>query len=439
MTPHPLSADLQRFVRGTLSCPGSRRIIAHLLRGCSDCGTALAGYAGFVPSLTHGAPETSYGESFERSLERAQRTVEIRREAAAVLASLFVGDTPREGTAQDAPACHPDVSQVAALLQSGRAQRHDNPARMLHFSRLASSAADRLSESLYGTRTVADFRGLAWAELGNAYRVVHDLDRAGRALDCALYWIRRGSRSSLLQARLAVLFASLFIDQRRFVDARKLLDQAHDIYTANGNFHLAGRALISAGHLAATAAAPGEAITLSHQGLALVDYRRDPQLVFQTLRNMIDCLVELGEFRAARRQLWRARVLFTTNAHRLDLLRLRWLEGRIYAGIGDVERAEVAFRDTRSGFIAARQIFPAALAALELATLWARQGRNHEVQAVAGELVSTFRALGIAREAIGTLLVLQRACELDGRVVDLIEAAAAVLRELQHRPVRLPA
>jgi hypothetical protein len=92
-----------------------------------------------------------------------------------------------------------------------------------------------------------------------------------------------------------------------------------------------------------------------------------------------------------------------------------------------------------SGFAEVRQIYPAALVGLDLAALWARQGRNGEIGEIAGELVATFRALGIAREAIAALLVLQRACELHGRVADLVEAAAAVLRELQHRPVRVPA
>jgi hypothetical protein len=101
-------------------------------------------------------------------------------------------------------------------------------------------------------------------------------------------------------------------------------------------------------------------------------------------------------------------------------------------------RAEAAFMDTRSGFAEALQVYPAALAGLDLAALWTRKGLNREIQELASELLATFRALGIAREAIATLLVLQRACDLQGRVAELVEAAA-VLPEIQHRPVRVPA
>jgi tetratricopeptide (TPR) repeat protein len=255
-------------------------------------------------------------------------------------------------------------------------------------------------------------------------------------LDAAVHWLRRGSRRPLLQARLADLVASLFIHQRRFADARELLAAAHDIYAAAGHRHLAGRALVSAGHLEITAASPAEAIQLLARGLALIDHRRASRLASQTLHNMLWSLVDLGYFRLARRQLWRARVLLTTDAHHLDLLRLRWLEGRIQAGLGRPEPAEAAFQEARAGFVAARQVFPAALVALDLAALWSRQRRIRDIRWIAGELVATFRALGIAREAIATLLVLQRACDLDGQVVGLIEAAAAVLREIQHRPAR---
>jgi tetratricopeptide (TPR) repeat protein len=433
---HLLAGDLERFVQGTLSCPDRRRVIAHLVHGCPDCGAALASYADFPPYAT--APEAANDEAFGRALERARRVAHTRLEAIAVLESLVAGEPLGDALPAAAVGRRRGVAQVAALLHSSRAHRHDDPARMLGFAHQACETAAGLSAAIYGARTIADFRALTWAELGNAYRIVDDLQRAGKALDGALYWIRRGSRGPLLEARLLDLFASLFISRRRFADARDLLAEVHDIYAATGEQHLAGRALIKAGYLAGTAGEPGEAIVLSRRGFALIDHKRDPQLAAQTLRGMIWCLVDLGHFRAARRQLFRVRTLLTANAHRLDLLRLRWLEAKIYAGMGNFERAEAAFQETRSGFVEARQIYPAALVALDLAALWARQGRNREIGEIAGDLVAIFRALGIAREAIATLLVLERACEIQGRVAELVEAAAAVLREIQHRPVRIP-
>lgn len=432
------SGDFDSFVRGSLSCPERRRIVVHLLHGCPDCSAALARHAGFV---SEAESDWNYEPAFQRALARAREIVEARREADAVLGTLLAGETAPNAAVATARAreCR-GVQQVAALLQAGHAHRHSNPGTMVRLAYLGCCAAERLSMPAYGATTVADIRGLAWAELGNAYRVAGDLDDAARALESAVYWKRRGSGSPRLQARLSVLMASLRIDQRRFVPARDHLAEAYDIYAAAGDQHLAGRTLISAAHLAIAEAASGaseEALLLFGRGLDLIDHKRDPQLVAQSLRSMIECLVSRGQVRVARRQLWRVRALLTMYADRLDLLRLRWLEAKIHAGLGDFKRAETAFQETCSGFAAAGQICASALAGLELAALWADQGRVEEIGAIAGELVAAFRTLGIAREAIATLLVLQRACALGVRVADLIEAATAVLRELQHQPARL--
>lgn len=435
-----LSGDVEAFVRGTLSCPARRRVLAHLLHGCSECGAVLARYAGFEVDPGAGPTPDSYDFSFQAALNKAQQVVRSRSEAIAVLEALLHLDEATTSIAATRARDCRGIQQVASLIQAAHSyRRHSDPGPMVEFAYLACRAAERLQETVYGAYAVADLRGLAWAELGNAYRVGADFDQAERALDTAVYWVRRGSQNPRLLARLGVLVASLLIDLRRFIPARELLSQAHDTYTAAGDLHLAGRTLISAGYLAQLMVSPEdsrEAIRYYSRGLTLIDSIRDPQLVAQALLGMISCLVNLGHTRAARIQLWRLRPLLMTYAGRSDLLRVRWLEAKIYAGLGDFERAEAAFQEARSGFAAAGQIFPAALASLELAALWADRGRTREIGLIAGELIGNFRALGIAREAIATLIILQRACDFGGRVTDLIEAASAVLRELQHRPTR---
>jgi tetratricopeptide (TPR) repeat protein len=435
-----LSGDVEAFVRGTLSCPARRRVLAHLLHGCPECGAALARYAGFEINPGARPNPDAYDSSFQLALTKARQIAHSRNEGIAALEALLRLD---EATTSIAAARARDcrgIQQVASLLQAAHSyRRHSDPGPMVEFAYLACRAAGSLQETIYGAYAVSDLRGLAWAELGNAYRVGADFDQAERALDTAVYWVRRGSQNPRLLARLGVLVASLLIDLRRFIPARELLSQAHDTYTAAGDLHLAGRTLVTAGHLAHTMATPDafrDAIRLYARALDLLDHERDPQLIAQALHGMIYSLVNLGQARVARIQLWRLRPLLATYGGRSDLLRVRWLEAKIYAGLGDFERAEAAFQEARSGFAAAGQIFPAALASLELAALWADRGRTREIGLIAGELIGNFRALGIAREAIATLIILQRACDFGGRVTDLIEAASAVLRELQRRPTR---
>jgi hypothetical protein len=52
-------------------------------------------------------------------------------------------------------------------------------------------------------------------------------------------------------------------------------------------------------------------------------------------------------------------------------------------------------------------------------------------------MIATFRALRIAREAIVTLLILQRACVGDGgQLLEIIEMVVTFLNDLERQPAR---
>ena len=116
---------------------------------------------------------------------------------------------------------------------------------------------------------------------------------------------------------------------------------------------------------------------------------------------------------------------------------MRWVEGRIYAGLSDFSRAELALQETREGFAKHEQVYSAAIAGLDLAAVWAQQGRINDIQALAQEMIATFRALRIAREAIVTLLILQRACiNGSGQLLEIIEMVVTFLKDLERQPTR---
>ncbi len=368
---------------------------------------------------------------------KATATAAGRQEALSILTSLLAGERVWSDLSGAETTALRALPQLGALLDAGFSLRHHDPQATLRFARLARYAADRLSPSEFGQEPVADLRALAWAELGNAYRICDDLSRATRALNRAVYWAERGTRSTLLLARVADLLASLLGAQRRCAEARELLVLVYDVHEKAGRRHLAGRALYSAANMAFFDGAAGEAILLLRRGLSLLDQDRDPALMAQALRSIISFLAGLGRFRAARRLLWKSRHRIVEHSSALDLVRLRWLEGRIQAGLGDLSRAEVAFEDTRVGFGEHGQFYAAAIAGLDLAALWAGQGRYAEVHSLAGEMIATFRAVRIAREAIVTLLILQKACDKGrGQLLEIIDMVGSFLKDLEHQPAR---
>jgi tetratricopeptide (TPR) repeat protein len=325
------------------------------------------------------------------------------------------------------------LARFQALVETSRALRFEDPQGMLRFAKLARFTADRLLMRDFGRQPVADLRALAWAELANAYRVCNELGRADHAMNRAVYWCQRGSKTGLLLARVADLLADLLGYQRRFAEGRELLGLAYLVHAEMGDRHRAGRVLIKRAHLTLWEGDHRKALALMRQGFDLLDPNQDPRLVIQTLWAMVWLVAELGRFRSARLLLWRGRILF---ADVIEPHRLRWLEGMIHAGLVDFSRAELAFHQARAGFAENGQVYPAAMVGLDLAALWARQGRVKDVFALAEEMIVTFRALRIAREAVAALLILKRACQNGGQLLELIEITVDLLRNLERQPAR---
>jgi tetratricopeptide (TPR) repeat protein len=305
---------------------------------------------------------------------------------------------------------------------------------------LAASFAVALSEradaSQEGSGDLADLQARAWAELGNAYRLANDLSSSEAALTRALDLSGHGAGDPLLLARIMDLTASLYTDQRRFSEAQRLLDWTHAIYRRQGDRHAAGRALISKGISARVALQPEEGLRLLILGLRQIDAGRDPKLVFLALQGLIGCLVDCGRITAAKALFEASRELHAMFGERFDVIRARWLEGQIAAGLGENESAEQLLREAREGFEGADLPYHAAVVSLDLAAVWLRQGRTAEIKDLVDEMVAIFKARNIHREAIGALLMLKTALHRNQATAVLLQAVAAELRQWEGTSAR---
>ena len=470
MTDHPTPSEIDRLVRGTLSGAGRRRLVTHLLRGCPRCARLLApaialtprtppapllplaplaplaaigakgqadasarraavasGTAGDAAAVETAAPADGYERPVARACAAAVRRFrEIRSERQAVAMAGMAEIGPR------------GLLRIENLLAAAWDLRYDDPQEMVRIAELALAAAERLEKDRYGRAEVADVRARVWAELANAYRVTDDLSRAEQAMGRAVASLHGGSGDPWLLARVADLVASLLAEQRRFADAGELLGKVHGFYRRIGDLHMAGRALISRGIFAGYDNQPRLALVLLVQGLELIDVDQDTRLAASAVHAVLINLVECGRYRQARIQLWRSRPLLVQQGGRLSL-RLQWLEGKIHAGLGDLARAEREFIATRAGFAAAGSPYNAALVALDLAAVWLRRGKTVQVRELVEEMIATFRALRIAREAVAALLILREACDRDEATLDRVRTVAMLLTELERQPRRRPA
>ena len=302
-----------------------------------------------------------------------------------------------------------EFARIDLLLEESRSSRFTDPARMVYFAELAQAAAHRLSPDHHSPLVVADTQARVWAELGNAYRLADALDSAEAAFVQSVDALERGSGAPLLAALVADRFAALLCHRRRFDEAFALLDRLSTFYLAAEERHLAGRALVIRGAYEENAGNPQACALYTAKGLELIDSREEPGLLLSAVHNLLSSAADLGHFSLAAEFLPVIRPLYGSD--RLNLLRLRWLEGRVAAGLGKTVEAEEAFRAVKAGFAEARLIFPAGLVMLDLALLLDREGRTAEIVPLAEEMLTFFQALQIGREAVVSLLLLRRSCE----------------------------
>jgi tetratricopeptide (TPR) repeat protein len=447
MSEHPTREELMDFLGDRLPPAPAKNVVAHLVGRCASCRRQLAPQTSVVFQPGHAGSElrrereqgyeTPIRAAFAAVRERAQRLESEREEGGRKAAWLIAGGLRPEDEGLPEEPGFWTWGLCEDLIEKSWSLRQSDPAGMVHLADLAREAAERLDPELYGAPWLADLQARAWGELSNAYRTADDLQRAELAMVRALELRRQGSGVPLLRAHLAELSASLLGNQRRFAAALRMLDLAHSIYKQHGEPHDTGRVLIRKGLAVGRGGDPEQGILFLGSGLATIDPRREPLLIFQTLHNILLFKVELGEYRQAGVQLWQMRPLYDRYAGRIELLKLRGLEGKIAAGLGNLERAERAFLQVVEGFEAAGLAYDAALTGLDLAAVWLRQGQTAEVLRLVGEMVSTFRARKIQREALAALLMLRDALEGNRATVELLEVVSGVLQRVQDGPARV--
>jgi tetratricopeptide (TPR) repeat protein len=434
---HPTSGVLESFLLGKLAGAERKAVVAHLLQGCPSCQRALAPLVSplFEPELPE-APDD--GWRYEFAIRRAmRRTFSGRQDRPATpapprhpLAAVSLLRMP-----PPPPVWRGDIEQFRrceAALEETRSLGKSDPEEMLALAIANATFAEHLDPTAFVPGAVHDLQARAYAELGNARRITNDFPNAEADFWRAAQRARMGSRDLLLAARLDDLAASLYRSARRFEPALLLLDRAYATYRKLGEDHLAGRTLINKGIAKGAGGDVFEAIALLRQGVRLVDRERDPALLLAGVHNLIAFEVDGGQFVVGRELLQEHTELYERHGGFFDRLRLRWLEGRVAAGLGELAEAEGALLAARAGFAEHRLAYVEALISLDLAALWLRQGRKDEIRPLVEEMLGTFRALDIRREATAVLLMLAEAAAAERLTPALLRSAAARLRRLER-------
>lgn len=434
---HPSREMFDALVRGTLAPAELATLREHLRSRCRCCWRRLAVAVGTARRSGRPPELSAYDRSIDAAHQSARALYETiaheRASAGRLLPPYIQSEASLEAWLESA-SDHLTWGFCECLLDAAEALRGKDPREAARLAELAAFAGDRLDPERYGSTALADFRASLWAELGNAQRAADRFDLAEHALRRALELRRSGSGDPLLLARIAELFASLRTAQRVFGEAVRFLDIAYSLYLAQEDRRSAGRVQVNKGVALGHSGDAEEGIVHLQSALRLLEPRRDGRLVFTALHNSLVFLVDLERYREARLLLFDTRPLYDLFARPLDLIKLRGIEGRIFAGLGDLERAERALAQTRDGFERLGLSYYTAVASLDLGEVWLRQGRTVELLKLLDELVAAFRVVGVEREALAALLMLRDALRRDAGDLDALRLAAAFLKRLKRDP-----
>ena len=241
---------------GKLSQRESRRVILHLLAGCSRCQevTSAFWHVDGVGGVAAGSPPEPgarfrYESALDRVLSRvrsARAGLEAERaEAHRLLAEL--DRRPRElwpAQVQSDARFH-TWGVCELLLERSQAVRDLGEAGLC--AGLTVSLAGRIDLSVHPDVLVQELTARAWTALADVWREAGDLRTAEESLRCAEAHLLRGTGDRLERARLLERKAALRTAQERPEEAARLLSRAILLYRRLGQWDRVGRILLELG------------------------------------------------------------------------------------------------------------------------------------------------------------------------------------------------
>jgi len=309
-----------------------------------------------------------------------------------------------------------------------------DPSVGVEWAETGLAIAEQLRPEEYGDRIVKDFQGRAWTVLGGVLRICSKLKESERAFAKAAKSLEEGTGDPLENGHHSRMLGALRLDQGRYDEACQNYDHAIRLYRLIGETHLAARATIDKAITLGESGETARAIELTRQGLEHIDGTREPRMVLVAKHNLVLLLEENGELQEAVAGIEEVRRLHQQLGNAIDMLRLRWLEGKLNAGLGLHNRAEREFQEVQEAFVEKNIPYDAALVSLDIATLYLEQGRTAEIKRLATEMLPIFQILDIHREALAALALFQKAAQMEQVSISLVQQLARYLETAEGRP-----
>lgn len=276
--------------------------------------------------------------------------------------------------------------------------------------------------------------GYALAHAANAKRASGDLAAAERIFaESGKHWSpwRQDAPDLLDDATYHALRASFRRTQGRFDEALALHDLALE---SRGADAIRCELLVSKAYTLDEYGDLAGVVETLRKAAECQTGAEDPRLLFALRHNLLDALSKAGYFKEAKALLPEVKRLVAKAGGDLHFARVQWVEGRIEAGLGNLNEAVALLKRVRGVFMSEEIALDAALVTLELAVLLINQGKTATVKDLARNLATLFRAQALPRESLAALQLFRQAAEAEAVTAELAERLVAYLRRSRYNP-----
>lgn len=408
-----LSVELLRAIDRGEGHPGDLAAVAlaHLFELCPACRAAFESWRQELGEGIAASLLSEYDTPFERSRATvAGRIASVEAEQATardrVQELLALRADERSERVREQPVRYAGPALAALLLDEAWEHLPGRPRDAHAVAALAQAVLQHARPTPY----IIELYARALAHQANALRIQGELRLADQQFQAARFLLKaQDAGDRLVFAELDYLEGVLRRAQRRFPEGKILLARAVASYRAEERPVDAAKVLLALGGLHQLSGDLMHARVVVEEADSVIFPLGEERLALMVRHNLALYTNEAGDPAKARQIFAASRELYDRFPDPFTQLRRLWLEGHLSKGEGDLEAAESSYRAAQEGFLREGIGYNAAVVALDLAKLFAEQGRTAELKRLAEEIVPVFEAQDVHREAAAALLLFQDA------------------------------
>lgn len=295
------------------------------------------------------------------------------------------------------------------------------------------------AEAIGGELGWHDVQARLWAHRANVARIRCDWKEAFRRFRRCYEHQPRGTGDPQLEAEILSLHASLLKDRRRYREALSCLQRAERRCRGVGADEARGRVLLKRAVIYREMNCFVDAIRSQLEACKVLDEAAQAEVRAAAWCNLAGFLCESGKPEKGQEVLAGCAELFrdigpSSSVH----LNRSWVRGMIARDLGRLAEAEGCFEHIREEYQRLEDPYNAALAGLDLAGLYCRQGRLEDLAGIIEATYEGLRSQELHPQAAQALELLAEAARRRQVALEAITAAAESLRRFAACRRRLP-